>query len=308
MTHGSKAVACPVHGTSRPVAVLLAAVAMALPLNAGADWTRARDAFEAGRYAEAVTELEPLAKRYPNHPGTQAFLGIARLRAGDAAGAITPLERAVADPDRPDYRLFLALALLHEGHPGRALDQLEAVTGRLPPNFAKGADQLLAVAAVRSSDDRRANRLLRRAVDPESGAPEPWIALGVLARRRGDPAEAAKAFRRASQLDPDRRDLARAAAASALIARGESLGGTRDEALRQVVERVEGQLARPGSSQHRQGSSEHQQPLGAGIVWVPAESRDGTDCTMPDDHRYVPGRLTRDPAPGGLSRSAAPPD
>jgi tetratricopeptide (TPR) repeat protein len=301
MTYDSTPPVRPARRVARSIATVLAAIAMAAPSTAGADWAAARDAFEAGRYAEAVAELEPLAALYPEHPGTQAFLGMARIRAGDAAGAIAPLERAVADPDRPDFRLLLAWALLLDGQPDRALDHLERVSGRLPARQARASDRLLAAAAVRASDSARADRLLEAATDRGSVVPEPWIALGILARRRGDHAEAATAFERASELDPSRRDLAAAAAALRILARGRSQDERMDEALRQAVERVEGQLARPGSPKPRRR-------LGAGQLSSPSAGKEATDCTTPEDHDCIPGRLARDPADGGFSRSVAPPD
>ena len=49
-----------------------------------------------GQMAEALTMLEPLAKRHTDDPIINGLLGRARLHAGDAKGAIKPLKKSLA--------------------------------------------------------------------------------------------------------------------------------------------------------------------------------------------------------------------
>jgi Flp pilus assembly protein TadD len=50
---------------------------------------------QAGRMADALALLEPMAKRHPADPQVLGLLGRARLHAGDAAGAVLPLQRSL---------------------------------------------------------------------------------------------------------------------------------------------------------------------------------------------------------------------
>jgi tetratricopeptide (TPR) repeat protein len=127
-------------------------------------------------YARLATPAE--ADAAPREARLLLFerLGLARLRAGDARGAIEPLERAVAlDPRRPD-----ALAALVEA--ALAAEDDEAVVRHTPA--------LVAVTA----DARTKLQLLQRVAD-------------IHYQRRNDPQRAIAAYFEALQIWPDERTI-----------------------------------------------------------------------------------------------------
>jgi hypothetical protein len=98
-----------------------------------------------GEYAAAATELAQLAAAYPDTEEPQFYLGVSRLLAGDAAGAILPLERAYAlgEPSqRDDSQWYLAAAYERANRPDEARAQAQAVCD------AKGSRSAAACGAV----------------------------------------------------------------------------------------------------------------------------------------------------------------
>jgi hypothetical protein len=113
----------------------------------GTDLARALEPFRAGRYAEAAARLEPLA-RAGTAPEPAFYLGVARLLAGDARGAIPWLRRSrdrtpPALADRPTW--YLALALIGSGDGEAAIRELTRLCGR---RSAFGADACTALEAL----------------------------------------------------------------------------------------------------------------------------------------------------------------
>ncbi|HEX7125843.1 MAG TPA: tetratricopeptide repeat protein [Thermodesulfobacteriota bacterium] len=117
---------------------------------------------EAGRPREAAAHLEAAVRKAPDSPGAQFLLGLARLRAGDAAGAVPALE-ASARIDRTHrygevlLRLGEALAAL-----GRGPEAEAALEEHLAIN-ASSAEGLYRLAALRLSLGDRAGA--RKAVE-----------------------------------------------------------------------------------------------------------------------------------------------
>lgn len=84
--------------------------------------------YRAGDFATAATRLERVARQFPDVPETAFYLGVARLLAGDAAGArdaLASAERAETLADAA--RWFGAAAAEHAGRPGDADAALDAL-------------------------------------------------------------------------------------------------------------------------------------------------------------------------------------
>jgi len=88
--------------------------------------TKALDAFRANDYAGADRQLTVLEKRHPIFD-VYYYQGLSRLLAGDAAGAVVPLQKAASLADRlfaPDVQWFTAVAEERSGQLTRARDRL----------------------------------------------------------------------------------------------------------------------------------------------------------------------------------------
>lgn len=154
-----------------------------------------------GQISQALTRLEPLARRYPDDPYVLGYLGRARLHAGDAQGAIKPLTKSL-------------IRLPHdgEGHNnlGVAYMQLERVDAAVM-SFARAvvksprSPQMvrnLAGAYTRLDRRKEAQDSWRRylLLKPEDG--EAQCVYGGLLLDADQPRQAAAALRRGSRLQP----------------------------------------------------------------------------------------------------------
>lgn len=149
---------------------------------------RGTELLAAGRFAEAIAELEAAVLAQPDHAKAWQNLGAARGRLGDVAGAraayeraieldpsaavpqgnlgvlllgvgetdlgIQWLERALAlAPESPSIQFNLAVALLERGRGDRALNLLESVLRRAPEDVAARHYHAVAlIAAGRLAD------------------------------------------------------------------------------------------------------------------------------------------------------------
>ena len=100
----------------------------------GSRFARALALYEAGRFDEALPALERADAAGESQPALAFFLGVCRLRAGDAAAAAEALAAAVAnEPDIGEYRWYLAQARLLGGDGEAALAELERASRQPGP-------------------------------------------------------------------------------------------------------------------------------------------------------------------------------
>lgn len=82
-----------------------------------------------GRFAEAVSRLEPVAAKSPGHAGTRVYLGRAYYELGYYTRAANVSAEAVElDPVNEEARLWLGKAYLRLNQTRKAIDILETVT------------------------------------------------------------------------------------------------------------------------------------------------------------------------------------
>jgi hypothetical protein len=102
--------------------------------------------YRAGRYSDAAAALDEVARRHPDVPEGWFYLGAARLLAGDAVGAMAPLERARASTVlAAEARWLGAVALARAGRGPEADAALAAMCADDPTNRARAC----AAAAVK---------------------------------------------------------------------------------------------------------------------------------------------------------------
>ncbi len=90
--------------------------------------------YRAGRYSDAAAALDDVARRHPDVPEGWFYLGAARLLAGDAVGAMAPLERARASTVlAAEARWLGAVALERAGRGPEADAALAAMCADIPP-------------------------------------------------------------------------------------------------------------------------------------------------------------------------------
>jgi len=156
----------------------------------------ARAAREDGDLAAALAAWRRAVDEAPGW--TEARLGLART--ATMAGEAEVAQRAWTgllsdlpddDPIRAEARQGIATA---------------RVLGRLDPDAAR--DYGAALAAYERGETDDAVRLLSSVVEVAPGVVEPWTWLARIAFARGDWATAARAYERASELDPNDEDLA----------------------------------------------------------------------------------------------------
>jgi TolA-binding protein len=88
-----------------------------------------------GRYAEAASGLEAVARRFPDIPEAGFYLGVSRLLSGDARGALEPLARAREAETLGDAaRWYRAAASEQAGDSVSAVAALGELCGR-PGDF-----------------------------------------------------------------------------------------------------------------------------------------------------------------------------
>lgn len=177
-----------------------------------AEWEPAAKALEAGG-KEAVALLEGLASKYPRWPDGHRALAIARLRAGDAAGAWRAARAALA-LDKHDTAAAVAGlqalgALAAQGEQQRydhAFQLADLFTDQTDAGGAVAAQA--AVVALAAQQDRRLETYLAAARRRAGGAPTPMLDF-IEAKRallRRELPQALAALERAVGADPAYRD------------------------------------------------------------------------------------------------------
>jgi len=160
----------------------------------------------AGRLDEAETQLrQSLALEHPEHDRARYNLGRILERRGDAAGARTQHELALAaNPQNADAHNNLGLLLAAAGRGAEALEHFRAAIAAEPHHFL--ARYNLALGLVERGEFFEAEGQLREALRTNPGHADALDFLGRLVGRQGRVEEAARFYRAALAADPERHE------------------------------------------------------------------------------------------------------
>ncbi|MEZ6187274.1 MAG: protein kinase [Planctomycetota bacterium] len=147
---------------------------------------------------EALTLAERALSHCPDSASAQAVRGMARLGLGDAEGALSDFDAALAREENSDTRVNRAQALLILGRPAEALDELARVEGQAKASQVWLAARLRALALLRPAEAAFEARE-RLAKEPERA--DLHYLLGEALEAQGDP-QAWEAYATALELDP----------------------------------------------------------------------------------------------------------
>ena len=149
-----------------------------------------------------------------------AEAALARLRAGDAAGALSLLDAVAGDDADPARHAARGMTLLDMDRPDAARTALRAAVSlgdTSPPTLLN-----LAIAEDRAGDPPRARGLMETVAEVLPDWDEPLLRLAESHRAAGDSAAAETAYRRVLEVNPQREE-ALIALAGLLIARAEGV-------------------------------------------------------------------------------------
>jgi len=121
------------------------------------DLAPALDAYRADDYARAVAAFDRLASVYPDAIEVRFYLGVSRLLAGDAAGAIAPLDAAARLGNATfaeDVSWYLAVAQQRSGR-AEARDRFARLCRGRGPHAAAACAALTALGAPPASSQGR---------------------------------------------------------------------------------------------------------------------------------------------------------
>jgi|CXWL01.1.fsa_nt_gi tetratricopeptide (TPR) repeat protein/2-polyprenyl-3-methyl-5-hydroxy-6-metoxy-1,4-benzoquinol methylase len=180
--------------------------------------TSVRAFFDEGRFAEARSVAERLTTRYPSHGRGWMALGIACAHAGDAAGAVAPLQRAAALlPEVADAHFRLCIVLRDLSRLTEAEESCRK-TLALKPDFTDGHGVLGSIL-LSLGRHGEAESSFRDALRLSPDLAMAHCNLGISLQALGRPAEAGAAFLRALAIDP-RYVLAHQRLGDVLLAQG----------------------------------------------------------------------------------------
>ena len=153
----------------------------------------------AGRSSEAAALLVPVAERIKT-PEVRYLLGVAYLGTNNPGRAVEQFEEVSRRlPDAPLVQLRLAQAYLQRGQAKEALSRLDAVAkplDKVPAYHLERARTLLALGrTAEATQTATAAQKLR----PEG--PEPYMLLGLIRAREGDAKGAQQLFSKAAEAD-----------------------------------------------------------------------------------------------------------
>jgi Flp pilus assembly protein TadD len=161
---------------------------------AQAKLARARAALKAGNLRECVPLVRDLAVAYPEHPDVLHLLAGVRGHAGDHAGAVNAMQRALSQrPGDAALRCTLGVQLAAAGRIDDALAALQRAC-ELQPGLAL-AWYNLGVLRVRAVQFEAAEAALRKAVELAPGNLQAQLQLAALLASAGRDADAAAAYR-----------------------------------------------------------------------------------------------------------------
>ncbi|MEQ9557848.1 MAG: tetratricopeptide repeat protein [Rhodospirillales bacterium] len=158
-------------------------------------------ALRESRIDAAAPLLDAMLTQAPDHPQANAFRGAISLLQGDSGGALRHFEKAAdAHADDPAFNQNYATALLNSGDAPAAEDRARRALAAQPDNIA--VKLLLAHSLRAQSRDAEALPLLQQVV-----ADQPNLSaindLGLTLMELNRPGEAADAFARATEINPD---------------------------------------------------------------------------------------------------------
>jgi predicted Zn-dependent protease len=131
---------------------------------------------QAGRFDEAAGIYRDLVTERPSDGGLLMNLGMARYMAGDAAGALEPLQKALKlSPALSSASLFLGSALLDLGRVDEAIAPLRRAVSALPDNV--DAREMLARACLALSKFSDAVTHYRALAGLQPQSPRAWYGL-----------------------------------------------------------------------------------------------------------------------------------
>ncbi len=161
-------------------------------------------AFRAARYEDAFTLLTEAVVADPANAKAWYFRGITQQNLGQADGALSDLDRALAlDAADPDTRLGHAEALIANAYYPEARQELDALLrahGNGP--IAVHALFSLGVACAMADDDAAALKAYDRLIALSPGDARALCDRGIIRSRMGDQQGAIEDLTAAIQLDP----------------------------------------------------------------------------------------------------------
>jgi Flp pilus assembly protein TadD len=145
------------------------------------DLIKARDALNAGNYAEAASLAERATAAHPLLVDGYIIEGRALSNQGDDDGAIAALRKAVfLDPTAAHAHFLLATTLARVGDPGGASLSFASAAETLPKASSETLSELLDGRAVSDLVD-----LCRQLAVSLQSDPEPSVGAGVASRDDG---------------------------------------------------------------------------------------------------------------------------
>lgn len=170
------------------------------PSNAGLRVNLCIAEFQSRQYREAMADAAQALQLQPDLPAAQLFLGASRLELGDAAGAVPPLQQALAaHPDDRNALLLLAQALLGAARTQEALQMYQHAAELAPDNpkvwygLGRSSEAVSNSAAAAQAWERL------RSLPP---SPEYYMHQAALLEQAGEYVEAARLWRAALPLSP----------------------------------------------------------------------------------------------------------
>jgi tetratricopeptide (TPR) repeat protein len=110
-------------------------ISLTMPILALAQ-TPGLELYKQGKYSEAASTLAAEVTSSPENKELLAYLGLARIHAGDANGACEPLKKAIGlDDNYAEAHFGLGLAYVKMKDLGRAIPELDRAT-KLAPSHA----------------------------------------------------------------------------------------------------------------------------------------------------------------------------
>lgn len=146
-------------------------------------WGQSRgiELYKQGKYAEAAQVLATEIKQAPDDVEKLSYLGLARVYAGDANGAMEPLKKAIAKNDKYANAHFgLGLCYVKLKNLDKATTELERAV-ELDPNNAY-AHYYLAMTYNQTGKKDRAVLHFRRFLELAPNAPEAPSVRALLSR------------------------------------------------------------------------------------------------------------------------------
>jgi tetratricopeptide (TPR) repeat protein len=154
-----------------------------------------------GEFEEAGPHYAEAARQDPLNPDVQAEVGRFLLRGGDAAGAVSHLERAARlAPPRAETRTALAAAYFAQNRIDEAVGECRAALAA-DPTWAP-AYYHLGCARARRGEDEEAAACFRKALELNPSSTEAHCALAHVLARLGQSGPARSEYQEATRLTP----------------------------------------------------------------------------------------------------------